>query len=125
MAKILVIEDDKFLRKVIEKKLLGEGHKIVEALDGESGVQAAQEQNPDLILLDLVLPEMDGFETLKRIKKDKKTFKIPVIILSNLGEKENINKGLKLGAVDYLIKAKLDPGQIMARVQVVLERQKK
>jgi len=122
MAKILVIEDDKFLRKVIKRKLIKEGYELVEAIDGEKGLKVAEEENPDLILLDLVLPEMDGFETLKAIKKNRKTFKIPVIILSNLGEKENISKGLKLGAVDYLIKARLDPGEIAVRVKTTLEK---
>lgn len=118
--KILVIEDDKFLRKVIVRKLSAEGYEVIEAIDGEKGIAAAQEQRPDLILLDLVLPEIDGFEVLTALKKGKNTFKIPVIVLSNLGEKENVERGIKAGAADYLIKARLEPSEITERVKKVL-----
>ena len=121
--KILLIEDDKFLRKVIVRKLIADGYEVIEAIDGEKGIVAAREQKPDLILLDLVLPEIDGFEVLAMLKKDKDTFEIPVIVLSNLGEKENVEKGLKLGAADYLIKARLEPSEIAERIQKVLNQE--
>jgi len=122
--KILVIEDDKFLRKVIVRKLSDEGYEIIEAIDGEKGLIVAREEKPDLILLDLVLPEIDGFEVLSELKKDKDTFEIPVIILSNLGEKKNVEKGIKMGATDYLIKARLEPSEIAQRVQMALNQNK-
>lgn len=115
--KILIIEDDKFLRRVISQKLTKEGYEISEALDGEKGVKKIEEEGADLVLLDLILPGMDGFEVLARIKKDPKNSKIPVIILSNLGQKEDIDKGLKMGAVDYLIKAHFTPGEIIDRIE--------
>lgn len=123
LKKILIIEDDKFLRKIIAKKLTQEEYEIFEAVDGEEGINLAKEKNPDLILLDLVLPSMDGFTVLYNLKKDKKSSKIPVIILSNLGQTEEINKGLKLGAVDYLIKAHLTPGEIVERIEGSVRKQ--
>ena len=119
--KILIIEDDKFLRQLIVRKLTEEGYDISEAVDGEEGVKKVKEIMPDLILLDLILPGIDGFEVLSRIKSDESTKKIPVIILSNLGQKEDVERGLNLGAVDYLIKAHFTPGEIVEKVKSVLE----
>ena len=123
--KILIIEDDKFLQKVINKKLSKEGYLVVMAIDGEKGLKAVKEEKPDLILLDIILPEMDGFEVLTKIKKDQELSKIPIIILSNLGAKEEIKKGLEAGADDYLIKAHFNPEEIVNRVEAVLGRSKK
>ena len=119
--KILIIEDDKFLRRVITQKLTKEGYEISEAIDGEKGLKKLEEEKVDLILLDLILPGIDGFEVLAKLKKDPKLSKIPVIILSNLGQKEDIDKGLKMGAVDYLIKAHFTPGEIIERIEVALK----
>jgi len=123
--KILIIEDDRFLRKVIVKKLFREKYKIVEAIDGEEGLRLAQLENPDLILLDLVLPQMDGFEVLERIKNNESISKIPVIILSNLGGEDKISKGLKMGAADFLIKAELNPGEIVLKIEAVFNKKNK
>lgn len=120
-TKILIVEDDKFLRELISQKLIKEGYNIVDAVDGEEGVKKAKEEKPDIILLDLILPGIDGFEVLSRIKEDKNTIAIPVIILSNLGQKEDIERGLKLGAVDYLIKAHFTPGEIIEKVKTILK----
>src|SRR3989338_5303774 len=98
--KILIVEDDKFLRELIGRKLVGEGYDICEAVDGEEGVKVAKSEKPALVLMDLILPGIDGFEALGRIKKDPGTSAIPVIVLSNLGQKEDIERGLKLGATD-------------------------
>lgn len=122
MAKnILIIEDDKFLRELIVKKLEKEGYSTFEAIDGEEGIKKIKETKPDLILLDLILPGIDGFEVLSKIKEDLMMAKIPVIILSNLGQKEDIDRGLKLGAVDYLIKAYFTPGEIIQKVKANLK----
>ena len=122
MQKILVIEDDKFLRELIVQKLLKEGYEVAEAVEGEGGIKKVTEENPDIILLDIILPGMDGFEVLKKIKEDKKVQHIPVIILSNLGQQDDIDKGIKLGAKDYLIKAEFTPGEIVEKVKNVLEQ---
>jgi len=118
---ILIIEDDKFLRELIVQKLIKEGFEISEAVDGEEGMKKVKEEKPDLVLLDLILPGVDGFEVLARIKEDPVLAAIPVIILSNLGQKEDVERGLKLGAVDYLIKAHFTPGEIIEKVKNILK----
>ena len=119
--KILIIEDDKFLRELISRKLSDEGFNIQEAVDGEEGLKKIKEGKPDLILLDLILPSIDGFEVLSRMKEDPGVSAIPVIILSNLGQKEEVERGLKLGAADYLIKAHFTPGEIIEKIKNVLK----
>jgi len=117
---VLIVEDDKFLRELISRKILNEGFDISEAVDGEDGLKKVKEEKPDLILLDLILPGIDGFEFLARIKEDSSLAQIPVIILSNLGQKEDIEKGMKLGAVDYLIKAHFTPREIIEKIKANL-----
>lgn len=119
--KVLVIEDDKFLRELIAQKLIKEGYEASEAVDGEEGIKKIKEEKPDLILLDLILPGIDGFEVLSRMREDPAINSIPVIILSNLGQKEDVEKGLKLGAVDYLIKAHFTPGEIIEKIKNTLK----
>ena len=119
---IIIIEDDKFLRELIVQKLLKEGYEISEAIDGEEGIKKIKEEKPDLILLDLILPGIDGFEVLSQMGEDPKLSLIPVIILSNLGQKEDVEKGMKLGAVDYLIKAHFTPGEIIEKIKKALKQ---
>jgi len=122
MAKtILIIEDDKFLRELIAQKLIKEGYEISEAVDGEEGVRKIKEEKPDLVLLDLILPGIDGFEVLSRMREESVLISIPIIILSNLGQKEDVEKGLKLGAIDYLIKAHFTPGEIIEKIKSALK----
>jgi len=118
--KILIIEDDLFLRQLISKKIGQEGYDVVEAVDGEEGIKKVETENPDLILLDLILPGVDGFEVLSRVKKNLNTKHIPVIILSNLGQKEDVDRGLNLGAEDFLIKAHFTPTEIIIKIRNVL-----
>ncbi len=120
--KILIIEDDKFLRELIVQKLAREGYNPIEAVDGEEGLKKIKKEKPDLVLLDLILPEMDGFEVLAQIKNDKLFAATPVIILSNLGQKEDIEKGINLGAVDYLIKAHFTPNEIIEKIESILKK---
>jgi len=122
MAKtILIVEDDKFLRELIVRKLKEENFNITEAIDGEEGIKKIKEEKPDLVLLDLILPGIDGFEVLSKMKEDMSLAQIPVIILSNLGQKDDVERGLKLGAVDYLIKAHFTPGEIIEKVKTALK----
>ncbi len=121
-GRILIIEDDTFLRELIAKKLIKEGYDIVEALDGEEGIKKTGETQPDMVLLDIILPAADGFEVLAKIKSDPATAGIPVIILSNLGQKDEIERGLGAGAADYLVKANFTPSEIVNKVKSVLER---
>ena len=119
--KILVVEDDKFLRELIAQKLIKEGYDIAEAVDGEKGIKAVEDEKPDLVLLDLILPGIDGFDVLSKMKEDPKMAQVPVIILSNLGQKDDIERGLKIGAADYLIKAHFTPGEIIEKVKTILK----
>ncbi len=119
--KILIIEDDKFVRELIFQKLTEEKFEVVAAKDGEEGVEKTESEKPDLVLLDLILPGIDGFEVLSRIRKNPLIGKIPVIILSNLGEKVDVDRGIKLGANDYLIKAHFTPKEIVEKVRTILK----
>ncbi len=120
MKKILIVEDDKFLRELIARKVIDEGFDVSEAIGGEEGIKKIKEEKPDMVLLDLILPGIDGFEVLTRMKEDPTLSSIPVIIFSNLGQKEDIEKGLKLGAIDYLIKAHFTPGEIIEKIKANL-----
>ncbi|NQU82661.1 MAG: response regulator, partial [Parcubacteria group bacterium] len=123
MSKVLVIEDDKFLRELIVRKLSGEKElDIVDAADGETGLKVFEKEKPNLVLLDLILPGIDGFEVLSQIKQNPALSSIPVIILSNLGQKTDIDKGIKLGAIDYMVKAHFTPNEIVNKVKQVLEQ---
>lgn len=122
MAKtILIVEDDKFLRELITQKLAKEGYDTLMAIDGEEGIKNIREGKPDLVLLDLILPGIDGFEVLSRMKEDENLAKIPVIILSNLGQREEVERGLKLGANDYMIKAHFTPREIIDKIKTILK----
>ncbi|MFH0906971.1 MAG: response regulator [bacterium] len=118
---ICVIEDDKFLRELLVRKLEMVGFVISAIADGKGILEKVKEEMPKLILLDLVLPGVDGFDILEDIKQDPQTSKIPVIILSNLGQKEEVEKGLSMGAGDYMIKAHFTPDEIIKKVKELLK----
>lgn len=118
--KILIIEDDDFFRGLIGKKLLFEEFDVYMASNGEEGISKLKEHKPDLVLLDMLLPSMDGFEVLTKIKEDSTTVAIPVIIASNLVEKEDVDRALKMGAVDYMIKSQYTPEMIIEKVKKVM-----
>ena len=125
MAKILLIEDDKFLRELIIQKLGKEGFDVSEASEGETGLLKMKEERPDLVLLDLILPGIDGFEVLSRMKKDTELKSVSVVILSNLGQKDDVQKGMDLGADDYLVKAHFTPGEIVEKIRAALKMESK
>lgn len=121
---VLIIEDDAFLAGIYASKFESEGFHVEHGADGEEGLKLAAKADPDIILLDILLPKVDGFEVLKRLKKDVKTKNIPVILLTNLGQKSDVEFGLKLGAADYLIKAHFMPHETVAKVKKVLAGEK-
>lgn len=123
-SSVMVVEDDKFLRDLIVQKLKREGFPVLEAITGNDALQVVKEQKPAVILLDLILPGLDGFEVLKRLKDDQETASTPVVILSNLGQREDVERGLRLGAVDFMIKAHFTPGEIVAKIKETLGAQK-
>jgi len=118
--KIMWIEDDKFLSDVIARKLSKERCKLIHAADGEQALVVLEKELPDIVLLDILLPGLDGFEILSRIKANEKTKNIPIIILSNLGQKADIEKGKKLGAACFLVKATVTLDEIIEEVKAVL-----
>ena len=120
--KILIIEDDTFFRGLISKKLLAEDFGVLQAQDGQSGLEQVKTGKPDLVVLDLLLPNVDGFEILTNVKNDPKTASVPVIVLSNLGQAEDIEKGMKLGASDYLIKSQYNVDEIVERIKNMLNK---
>lgn len=122
MKKILFIEDESALQKTFDDILRREGYKIVSALDGEIGLKLAKTEKPDLILLDLILPKVNGFEVLKELKGDEETKGIPVIILTNLEGINDIEKVLELGATTYLIKASYSLEEVIKKIKDTLSK---
>ncbi len=114
---VLLIEDDEFLAELYATKLNLEGFKVLLANDGEKGLKMIKEKEPDLILLDIILPKMDGFEILSKIKADSVLKNIPVILLTNLSQKDEVKRGLDLGADDYLIKAHFMPSEVVKKIK--------
>jgi len=121
MKSILLIEDDPFLMDIYNTKLKESGFSVEVAQDGDKCFEKLAEKTFDLAVLDIVLPHMDGWGILKKIKEDSKYQSLPVIILSNLGQKEEVEKGLNLGAVKYLIKAHYTPSQVVEEINKVFE----
>ena len=117
MAKILLVEDDDMILEMYQLRFKEAGMEIITAQDGEAGLALAKAEQPDVILLDIMMPKMDGFAVLTQIKKDPKLVKVPVLMLSNLGQKDDIEKGKKLGANDYIVKASLTPAQVVDKVK--------
>jgi len=120
--KILLIEDEEMLANMYETKFKNEGFDIVKALDGEEGLKKAQEILPDFILLDIIMPKMDGFAVLKVLKENQQTKNIPIMLLTNLGQEEDIKKGEELGVVGYLVKANTTPAEVVAAVKDKLNK---
>ncbi len=125
MKKILVIEDDVFLGDVLIEKLKQEGFGATLSRDGADGLKKIKELKPDLILLDIILPHLNGYEVLEAKQNDPEIEKIPVIIISNSGQPVEINRALALGVKDYFIKAQFDPAEVMVKVKNFLKTKEK
>lgn len=115
--KIAIIEDDEIFSTVLHDELKGAGFDVVHAPDGESGLRAVRSHRPDLVLLDLVLPKLNGFEVLKALRESPDTSGIPVIVLSVLGSDEDIKTCLRLGGEDYFVKSQHSLAEIVERVK--------
>jgi DNA-binding response OmpR family regulator len=124
-AKVLVVEDDKFLRELFIKKLTLDGFSARNAVDAQSAYRMLGEEVPDIVLLDLILPGEDGFSILEKIKKDARVASVPVVVLSNLGQQEDIDRAMALGALDYWIKANYTLDEIITRIKGILEKKGK
>jgi DNA-binding response OmpR family regulator len=122
---ILLVEDDSFISGMYQTKLTSLGYAVELKEDGQAAWDRLQQDPlPELILLDVVLPKKDGFEILEEIRANKKTKNIPVILLTNLGQKPDIERGVKLGADDYIIKAHFTPSEVVEKIVAVLAKQK-
>jgi len=120
--KILIVEDDEFLRSLTVKRLEKENYNIEVAMDGKVALEVLTTYSPDLILLDLLLPEIDGFEVLAKIQENPAWSKIPVVVFSNLGQREDIEKAKSLGASDFLIKANFTLDDVTTKVNGYLNK---
>ncbi len=114
---VLFIEDDPTVAQMYKLKLELDGYHVDMAKDGEEGLRLAHELHPDIIFLDIRLPKMDGFAVLERLRSSEDTKHIPVVILSNYGERELVERGLKLGALEYLIKSHTTPANLSQGVE--------
>jgi DNA-binding response OmpR family regulator len=115
--KILIIEDETALQDSLKEFLSMENFETASAFNGEEGIEMIRKENPDLILLDIVLPKKNGFEVLEEIKKDKKISKIPVILLTNLESAEDINRAFEFGVTQYLIKSSYALEEITKKIK--------
>jgi len=119
--KILIIEDDRDIAELIEYNLTREGYQVTTAFTGENGLKTAQSLRPDLVLLDLMLPGLDGLDVCRALKRDPKTDQIPIIMLTAKSEEADIVSGLEMGADDYISKP-FSPREVLARIHAVLRR---
>jgi CheY-like chemotaxis protein len=118
--RVLIVEDDNFVAEVYSTKLMEMGHEVTIAQNGEEGLKMIREDVPDLILLDIIMPVMGGIEMLEELKKSEEWKKIPVILLTNVGEKDSIQKVQSLGVNDYLIKSHFTPAEVIEKMEAVL-----
>ncbi len=122
MKKILFIEDESALQKTFSEILKKEGYEMISALDGEIGLRLAKTKSPDLILLDLILPKIHGFEVLKQLKETPETKDIPIIVLTNLEGISDVNKAIELGATTYLVKTKYSLKEVVEKIEKALSK---
>lgn len=120
MKSILLIEDDPFLIDIYTTKLKESGFKVEVAKEGDEGLRKLKEKKFDLLILDIVLPKIDGWEILRKIKEEIKLKKLKIVVLSNLSQKEEVKKGLKWGAIKYFIKAHYTPKEIIEEIKKII-----
>ena len=121
-TKILIVEDEEILLAALSEELQQQGFEVIGAKDGIEGVEKSLSMTPDLILLDLVMPRLDGIGALKQMKANEQTKDIPVVILTNLSDYDKISDALSLGAMDYLVKANYRLEELTSKIKTVLER---
>jgi len=115
--KILLVEDEEIMIDLLQKKLTKEGYEISVARDGEEGLKVMKGAKPDLVLLDIIMPKMGGFEVMEEMGKDKELKEIPVIVISNSGQPVELDRAQRLGAKDWLIKTEFDPQEVVDKVK--------
>ncbi|MEA2092737.1 MAG: response regulator [Patescibacteria group bacterium] len=117
MKKIIIVEDEEILRNLLRKKLEIEGYEVETAEDGEVGIRKIRETKFDLILLDIIMPKMGGFDVLEVMQKDENISDIPVIVISNSGQPVEIDRAQKLGVKDWVVKTEFDPQEVIKKVK--------
>lgn len=122
---ILLVEDDEMLVDMYSLKFRDNGHDVITAGNGAEGLAAIKKSKPDIILLDIMMPQMDGFMVMEQLIKDPVFKKIPVFFLTNLKQEEDIEKGKKLGAIDYLVKSTMTPAQVLEKIDKYLKKTSK
>ena len=122
MTTVLIVDDDQFLLDMYSLKFKESGFSVEVAQNGSEALEKAKALNPDAILLDVVMPKIDGFEVLRTIKKEKIAEHSKILILTNLGQKGDVEKGLKLGADDYVVKAHFTPTEVVDKVKIMLNK---
>lgn len=119
--KVLIAEDEETLSQMYQVKFEKDGFIVEMAADGQEALKKAREFKPNVILLDIIMPQLDGFSVLEQLRKDKEFAKVPIIMLTNLGQSEDIEKGKKMGASDYLVKANCTPMDVVNKVREYLK----
>ncbi len=119
MKRILLIEDEKIMTDLLTKKLEKENYEVIVARNGKEGLELVRKEKPDLVLLDVIMPEMGGFEVMEEMNKDPELNlkKVPIIIISNSGQPVEIERALKLGVRDYLVKTHFDPQEVIDKIK--------
>ncbi len=119
---ILLIEDEPLLANLLKQRLEKENFKVIHVLDGEEGLRTLKSLHPDLILLDIILPKLSGFEVMERLKNDPTFGETPLVIISNLGQESDVERGRVLGAIGYFVKAKTSIEDLIKKVKVFLSK---
>lgn len=119
--KILIVEDEPALLKALNIEILSQGYEVLSATNGEAALEVIRNETPQLILLDIIMPKMNGFQVLEAMQNDERLKKIPVIMLSNLDQEEDIKKAKDLGARDFYVKASSNLKDILVKIKNVLE----
>jgi CheY-like chemotaxis protein len=122
-GKILIIEDDRFLSLVLKGRLEREGFEVYQAFDGNEALEALKKITPDIILLDLIMPNMSGFEFLESLRSDPQYASIPVVVVSNLGQESDIEKAKSLGVIEYYVKVRTSVDNLILNIKSLLEKQ--
>ena len=123
--KVLLVEDDPSLAQIYKVELEMDGFEVVVSTDGEQGLNAAKNDQPNLILLDIVLPKINGLVVLEKLKQTEEVKNIPVIVITNFGQEENVKKAFTLGAEDFILKYQTTPAEVAQKIKDILGRQVK
>lgn len=122
MAKILFVEDDPLIVKIYTTRLVADGYQVLSSDNGEDGLKLAEAELPDVIILDVMMPKMDGFGVLTRIRQNDKMKKTPVLLYSNLAQEDEIKRAMELGATEFIIKANLSPTEMVNKIKQYIQK---